>query len=321
MTGAHTRPPSIMARLRSAAPFCVWWFSACGGGSNAPDTADTADTWGLDDSSWPDSDTSAEITDTWVLEDSSTLDSDLRSEEVVEAVPGLRCELSRWLGGVTLAEWNGDLYASAVVFDRPSPYYGPPALVNGSCALYLDSRDFAACGECQIEEVCERSGRCGPLPLPRKDVALRILSEGGSQGAGRVTLEGETFALELSVGGFRVTLVETAMPAPLVDVTGVIAGGSENPEGVTITWSPVDDHSHVATDVPMNHHVDEETFTSCTVAASSGRLDIAKALVAPLAIDTGLEMQALYHSRFAAAELPFGCIEFRFDRVYRPDFR
>jgi len=70
--------------------------------------------------------------------------------------------------------------------------------------------------------------------------------------------------------------------------------------------------SHVYTLIPINHHAGGPTFTRCVVDAAQGSFLVGEAMLKPLAVGTGLEFQSIAHVRFAAAETPKGCVEFRF---------
>ena len=58
------------------------------------------------------------------------------------------------------------------------------------------------------------------------------------------------------------------------------------------------------------------TFTECAVNASSGSLHVDEAMLTPLAVVTGLEFSAVYHTRFAAAQTPLGCVELRYSVLH-----
>ncbi len=241
------------------------------------------------------------------------------------ATPGARCAPHTQVGEISVTEgWSERpaLQASVWVSHHRNPLVGPATVTDGACALHGDTRDLAACGVCADDSLCGQGGRCEPLPMPRTDVTLTLMVGEQSQRFPTmrpdITLPGRTFAGRIEVGEDVITFAEIELPRPLEELEGVVIGGTESPEGVTITWSPEASDSTVSTQVPMNHHVEDESFTSCAVPASAGRLDIPGALVRPLAIDTGLEMQGVYHARYAAAEMPWGCVQIRFYVFQRP---
>ena len=97
-----------------------------------------------------------------------------------------------------------------------------------------------------------------------------------------------------------------------IKLVGTLEGGYDAPTSLDVAWSTSAVGTDVFTHIPINHHAGGPTFTECTVPASSGGFTVGEAMLAPLAVSTGLEFQGLEHVRFAAAETPAGCVEVRF---------
>lgn len=239
-----------------------------------------------------------------------------------EAAPGAHCEVQSRIATVTVqAQGTGQWSAFATLLDSMDPRTGPPALADAQCAFFeYAPGDTCVCDE---EEVCTYDNRCERRATPVTPSTLTLAGNGDGEETltddgsgtlyGTVSLDGETVALELNGCALRVTPAATAPPDALTGLSGTLEGGYEAPEAVDITWDAVEPGSQVHTRVPINHHVGGPTFTECVVDASSGSLHIDGAMLVPLAVVTGLEFQGISHVRFAAAETPYGCVEFRFE--------
>ncbi|MBM4396663.1 MAG: hypothetical protein FJ087_13365 [Deltaproteobacteria bacterium] len=238
----------------------------------------------------------------------------------IAAVPGARCAPSSRIGVVSVFgyEYAETLDASVEVLDRPSPWIGEPALSDDACAFF--SFQPGGCGTCPAGKTCGRSGSCVPEAAPVAGAKL-VLGAGGQTQAfggggqtwGQVTLPGRAFAADVSWEGVAVTLAETAVPGKLDGLSAKLAGDSMAPDAFDLAWTPpAEAGSSVHTLVPINHHAAGPTFTDCSVAASAGAMHIDGAMLKPLSVVTGLEFQGIEHARFAAAETPVGCLEFRF---------
>lgn len=299
---------------------------------DAPETrGDTqGDTHGTD---WSDTEpTPPDTSDVDVAPDSVDTepgpDGDTTMPGPIAATPGARCEPAERVGLVQIED-QGTLYASAWVYDRTNPSYGPPTSTTETCGFYKFAPS-APCPSCELDETCGLSGLCEPLPLVRRDVVLELAHGGSTQRFessgdygelwGEVTL-GKTVSLSLSFGGVEVTLPATTVPAALSDVGGTLTGSYDDPQALSLTWTPVAGDTQVFTHVPMNHHVAEPTFTQCATPASAGAMQIGGDMLKPLAVSTGLEFQGIEHVRFAAAETALGCVEIRYQiRAYVPLF-
>lgn len=286
-----------------------------------PDTADTADT-GID----PDT------TDTGIDPDTTDtgINPDTTSPGPIAATPGARCAPGEQIGLVVIEDQGALYYASAYVYDRTNPVYGPPESTTDVCAFYRFIQGSAGCPTCAEDETCGRSGQCEKLPVIRRDVVLELAAGEATQRFesgpdygelwGQLTL-GRTTSLVLTFGDIEVTLPPTTIPDALEGVDGILAGDYDDPKGLDISWKPVVGDTQVFTHVPMNHHVAEPTFTQCATAASTGALQIGGDMLKPLSVSTGLEFQGIEHMRFAAADTAQGCVEIRYqNRAYVPLF-
>jgi hypothetical protein len=92
----------------------------------------------------------------------------------------------------------------------------------------------------------------------------------------------------------------------------VVSGESNEPTALDLTWTPPADAGRVFTHIPINHHAAGPTYTEREVDASAGALHVDGAMLAPLAVVTGLEFQGVEHRRYAAANTPAGCVEVLF---------
>lgn len=242
----------------------------------------------------------------------------------IVAVAGQRCDLSERVGLVQLESTGGEPashWISAVLEDAPSPWYGEPALSDASCAFHRFVPE-GACPPCDADELCAIDGTCVHAPARLLDAALTVTSDGSDETFvadpvtgdlwGSVTLGGPTFALAIRFGEHTITVPAAAIPTTLDALDGMLEGSYEAPTRLDLTWAPAPAGTHVFTHIPINHHAAGPTFTECTTPATTGSLSVAEAMLAPLAIITGLEFQGLEHVRFFAAETPLGCVEVRY---------
>jgi len=237
---------------------------------------------------------------------------------VFPAVPGARCAPGSLVGEVQVAgnPWGPGLDAAGGINDRPDPFAPvTPSLQDAACAFYPQPPP-AFCGTCPPETLCAPDATCQPMPAPLPGVTL-TLSAGEEQQVfaswGSITLPGRTFAVALTWDGGTVTLGPTAVPAPLENATLTLSDSRDEPMALDVTWTPpADGGGTVFTRIPINHHAASSTFTDCAVPASTGSLHVGHAMLAPLAVETGLEFQGIEHARFAAAETPVGCVQIRF---------
>ncbi len=239
-------------------------------------------------------------------------------------MPGARCVPASRIGLVQIYGYPAPtttVEASASINDRVDPWMPGPKLTDASCSFFQEA-DPAFCDPCPSGQLCAPDATCQALPVPVGDLVLTLSAGGASQafeadgsssGAwGTVTLPGRAFAVELAWSGLTVTLLETAVPEALADATMTLAGAYDAPTALDLTWTPPAAGGSVFTHIPINHHAAGPTFTECTVDASAGALHVDGAMLAPLAVITGLEFQGIEHVRFAAADTPHGCVELRF---------
>ena len=292
--------------------------------TDTPDAPDSAsDT--IDD---PDTGDATDATDTadTALDTADTADTapDSLPSDVTVATPGERCSLAERVGLVEIEEIPAEpttFYAFAGIDDRPNPWYGAPELSSGGCDFHRFD-PTSGCPPCAVDELCGIDGTCNKAPTRHLDATLTLTAEDTTQTFaadpvtgdmwGQLTLAGRAFAVEVTFAGQRVTLPLTESPGALDEPHGTLEGGYEAPTRLDLAWQTAAAGTHVFTRIPINHHAAGPTFTECTVPARTGALTIGEAMLAPLAIITGLEFQGLEHIRFAAAHTPLGCVEIRF---------
>jgi len=303
-------------------------------GDVAPDT--NVDDTNVDDTTVADTnadatnadDTSVDTTQADTSEPSDSSD-DTKEPSTVQAVKGARCALADRVGLIEIDGSFGSLNVNGKVFDRPSPFYGDPALSDASCSFYEFVPAAPCPATCAEDEVCGISGACSKAQLPLTDARLVLTDDSAASQTltadaqtgdiyGSPTLSGRTLAVQLSFGGQVVESEPITIPADLGDTSGVLEGGYEAPTHLTINWTApsaiigvprVD--SSVFTHIPINHHAGGPTFTECQVGAGLGVMDVDGSMLAPLAVITGLEFQGIEHVRFAAADTAEGCVEIR----------
>ncbi|MCA9515870.1 MAG: hypothetical protein KC635_13080 [Myxococcales bacterium] len=308
--------------------------AACGddGGGPVADAADTtvADTT-VDDTAVADTTVAdTAVADTTVADTTAT---DTAAPTEVAATPGARCALTDRVGLVQIELQSDDpvlVFATASFFDRPNPWYGAPELTSDDCAFFRFAPTAACDAPCDEGEVCGLDGACVPAQAAREDAAFTLVageatqsiprSEGSDTYWAQVTLSGTAFGVAVTLGGVRVTAAETAIPGDLTGLDGTLSGGYEAPTGLVVSWDAPSDGGDVTTTIPINHHAGGPTFTDCRVAASEGGFEVGEAMLAPLAVATGLEFQGVEHVRFAAAETAAGCVEIRWLRRFYPGF-
>jgi hypothetical protein len=284
----------------------------------APDAADAADTSGptdtsdqVDTSDAADTDTNPDLPDT-------SADTTKPEPTLIEATRNARCDLRTRVGTVDLERQGMFRFVSATVYDAQDPWLAAPELESDVCVFHRFTP--STCAPCATGERCGRDGLCvaEPMPMP---LALAITS--GDERAelasdpttgqlwGQLALTGDGLGVELRVGDYVITVGEMSIPASLVDLKGVLEGSYDAPQRVILTWASGPRDNTVHTLIPINHHAGGPTFTDCAVPAAAGRLEVEEDMLTPLAVSTGLEFQGVEHVRYAAAETPWGCIEFR----------
>lgn len=247
---------------------------------------------------------------------------DAGSEGVITAVLDTRCDYQRRIGTLDIQDAWGTRQTSLVLFDAPTPWFGPPALTDAACVFHQASRAPCECRD--MDEVCNFAGACVATPRPLVGLTLTVTGSGESQSFtgsgdgdlwGTLSVPGDSFGARLQApGAFTVEVPASEIPPALVNAAGRLEGSLDVPTGANITWTPSASGALVHTLIRINHHVPEPTFTECQVPASAGQMRIEEAMLTPLAVVTGLEFQGISHVRFAAAETPLGCLEVRFER-------
>lgn len=245
------------------------------------------------------------------------------SDGAYVAVPGQRCDHRR---RVALLEISGSTgfppNFSFTWDDRPAPWLTTPESTDSSCFFHrYPVTPACTCGPTQV---CDANDQCVDPPLPVPGLSLTVRGNttetftGDGAFYGTFSANDPAYALQLQGAGVSVTLAATSLPPELSNLDDTLIGTLDVPDGLHISWDAVAGSSRLFTVVPINHHVGTPTFTECDVPASSGQLHIDGAMLRPLAVITGLEFQGMQHVNFAAAELPSGCLEIRFARVYPP---
>ena len=221
------------------------------------------------------------------------------------------CALSERVGIVRI---EGGAYGSASVqvWDRPNPKWGEPALENDHCAFH----QAVPCGDCDGTQVCGADGQCVDPPILREDVQATALVDGErvpleSQGGGLwVSLdEGAEYGVEVVVAGETYTMDGLALPSGEIAPSVATEGDYDQPGALSASWTDRGEGALVSTWIDINHHVFEETFTTCTAPESAGSFTADAAMIDPLAVSTGLEFQGLTHERRAELETADGCVQ------------
>ena len=241
-----------------------------------------------------------------------------------QAIPGTRCTQENLVGTVTVGSYGGaeSIELSAQINDKPAIPRTTLSLSDAACGFWEAVPPGFCEPACTGDTACDSTGTCVPLPVPVEDLALTLHAgeqtqtfepQYAGQLYGTVTLPGRTFWAYLTFEGLNVSLDETAVPEPLTELAGVWHGGYEGPEALDFAWAmpATPAGASVFTYIPINHHAMSATHTECVVDADALGFSVAQDMLTPLAVVTGLEFQGLEHVRFAAANTPRGCIEFR----------
>ena len=250
-------------------------------------------------------------------------ETEVPAQTVFAAVAGQRCTPATRIGEVVVQGQPGgtaSIDASAAIADRRNSWAPGAELSDAACTFFVQAPP-AYCESCPADTLCAPDATCQAMPVPATDLVL-VLSAGsasqtfvasGTNGAyGIVTLPGRTFSLEVSWSGLTVTLGDTTVPDELEGLSGTESGPWNAPTSLDLAWTPPAAGTSVFTHIPINHHAGGPTYTECLVPASAGSLHVDGAMLAPLAVVTGLEFQGIDHARFAAAQTPLGCVELSF---------
>ncbi len=305
--------------------FIALAFAACSDDSKPADTSPSPDVETIAETT-PETveETTPETTPEVETIEETTPDTETTPDPTIVAVPGQRCGLDERVGLITIEDSGGTFYLQGAIDDRPTPWYGAPELSTEACDFHRFNPG-AACPPCSETELCGIDGTCSAAPVRLTDVVVKLTSTSDETYAadpttgdifGTLTGTGP-FAFDIQYGDTHITLVATAAPTALVDLTGTLEGGFEAPTKLDVAWSTTDAGTDVFTRIPINHHAAGPTFTECVVPGNAGALSVGQAMLEPLAVITGLEFQGLEHTRFAAAQTPAGCVEVR---VLRREF-
>ncbi len=242
------------------------------------------------------------------------------------AVVGARCRVFERLAVITVGDEGGPSRSLSASFqDKPDPWVGQPELSDSSCRFHQAwSGTCDGKPECASGLACSHTGTCVAFPAPVPGLAVTVHGASTSQRLeakpdgslwGDVTVKDPALRLTVTAGSLRVEVPPMAVPAALVDAKADLKGSYEDPQAMDLTWTAPADAAHVHSLTNINHHVGGPTFTECVVEATKGALHIDGAMLEPLAVVTGLEFQAIQHVRFAAVDVPGGCVEIRFQRT------
>lgn len=239
-----------------------------------------------------------------------------------QAVPGERCTPANRVGEVvvTAYDYSPSLETYANISDRTNLWAPDVSLTSETCVFYKE-KPAAFCDTCLNGTLCAPDGTCQEVAVPASDVVIKLsageetqtIEPQGGGTWGTVSLAGRSFSVQVQWSGWTVTLEETTVPDALANLTGTLAGGYDQPTALDLTWTPPASGGLLFTHIPINHHASGPTYTECAAEASTGSLHVDGAMLKPLAVITGLEFQGVQHVRFAAAQLPVGCLEFRFE--------
>lgn len=249
--------------------------------------------------------------------DSSPQDSPADSAEPGDVRIGAVCAIEARVGEVGLWASGTDAYLSAVLYDRPNPWYGPPTLANDSCAYH--HTDTAACGACDDGQVCGWSGECEAEARVVVDTTLEITADGVAQTFTADSTTGQlwgvagplgaTYTMTLTFADQTVEVPDLQVAEPVTQVEIIGHGDSMAPTSLDASWAA--DLGRVRTTIPINHHAGGPTFTRCDVEASTRAFHATEDMLLPLAVSTGLEFQGIDHAHTAAVTTELGCVEVR----------
>lgn len=243
----------------------------------------------------------------------STPEDTAPQDTQVHTPDGAFCSPETLIGQIAVQRYPGsDASFFAQIYDAPSPWIGAPAEESAECGHY--SYESNSCGGCQADEQCSVSGECVPTPRTLKDLSLQVTADGQSsthsadaQGLiwGQLGKESR-FSFTLS-GALSIESEEMALPEGITPkVTS--KGDYDTPGDLAVSWTGSTE-GWVRTEIPINHHANSPTFTSCHAGAEQGGFAVPGEMVNPLAVSTGLEFQGLHHGSFAAVETEAGCVQ------------
>ena len=214
------------------------------------------------------------------------------------------CDPGTEIAYVRLINYGKTTTVLAEAFDAPDVTIGTPALVAGDCAYHVHDR--AACGGCDLGDVCSQTGGCVVRRSPVLGSTIAVTIDGVEQ-----NFEANEFGQIWSDLGPITTDIETSLswdgtvasaPAwspPTGDIGPVVAvsGEWDAPGELIVTWTDQGESALVTTTVPINHHVPDSTFVHCVSAESTEMFSAPAEMIDPLAVITGLEFQDLEHER------------------------
>jgi hypothetical protein len=190
--------------------------------------------------------------------------------------------------------------------------------VAGDCAYHVHDR--AACGGCDLGDVCSQTGECVVRRSPVLGSTIAVTIDGVEQNfeanefgqiwsdLGPVTTDIET---SLSWDGTVASAPAWSPPTGDIGPAVAVSGEWDAPGELVVTWTDQGESALVTTTVPINHHVPSSTFVHCVSAESTETFSAPAEMIDPLAVVTGLEFQGLEHERAYAVPVAGGCVQFR----------
>jgi hypothetical protein len=250
-------------------------------------------------------------------DDADTDTADTGTPPAPTVTLGEACPLAERIGEVALRGQGGSAYVQGRIYDKPDPWIGAPAASTATCDFHQFST--TSCGTCDPGEVCGFDGACVPerrvvpatLTVMRDDATLTFDADATTGDLyGAAGPEDAAYTLTLTVGAQTAELPATDLRLGLGGLTVLGEGDSMAPTALTATWTPTGG-GRVRTVIPINHHAAGPTFTRCDVSGETGTFAADAGMLAPLAVVTGLEFQAVEVDNTAAVRFVDGCVDVR----------
>jgi len=241
-----------------------------------------------------------------------------------QAVHDTLCAPETRIGRISISGFPAAPVVQGDLWDSPDSFVGPPELENDTCAFYLFQD--GNCAPCGGDETCSYQGECVPQRRTIKNGTLVVSAGeeeqtlstdatlGGISGELTVGDAAAQFGMTLAWGDVTIELAPLPFANETLEGAQIITESDEfdMPGALDATWDAPAGGGHVVSTIPINHHAAAATFTFCAAPAAAGAFHADAGMINPLAVITGLEFQGLTYAHFAAAETPFGCVEFQF---------
>lgn len=245
-------------------------------------------------------------------EDSPTPDT-ADEDTGVHTPDGAFCSPETLIGNIAVQRYPGGMGSFyAQIYDAPSPWIGAPTAESQECAYH--SYESVFCEGCQSDEQCSVDGECVATPRTLKGLELELSADGqisthSADDRGLVwgQLNGEErFRFTLS-GPVSIQSEEMLLPEA-ISATVTSQGDWDAPGELAVSWTGGGE-GWVTTKIPINHHANSPTFTSCHASAEGGGFQVPAEMVNPLSVHTGFEFQGLEHGAHAAVQTEAGCVQ------------